>query len=154
MSIKKNMHFATMLEWRKCLQVQLLMLYELADYTREGLLAFEQCYWDYMRGVMEEKPQIKELIERFKADTGIHMDEVTLKGTAVTKMIKTIDAYCIQVGAVILWEAGEWEKKDVRQFVYKCWDYLRDYGQHYPQIVEMSNETGVDIKLKGKRRKI
>ena len=150
-TLKKNFDNAIMLEWRKVLQIEMLILYELADYTPQGLSEFADSFYSYLEDAIRHTKELDAMLEDFKKATGLHLDEVKLEGTAVTKAIKTTDALCIQIGAFILWYVGEWESREIRKFAYTCWDFLGDYSTIAPRIRIMERMTGIKVENRFKR---
>ena len=147
-ALDKNFNYAIKSTWRKCLQIELLILYEQAEYTPDGLEEFAACFQAYLKDANNNSSELSELIDQFENETNLHISEVKLSGTPIAKAIKTTQAICVQIGAIILWLVGSWHKEDVRQFVYQCWDSFNHYVELTPRISEMEAATGVKTKWK------
>lgn len=145
MSKRYNMDCAIRLEWRKCLEIMWLILYELADYNKKNLLDFKTHFWEYLSASQSKKGDLDEMLEQFEAETGLHFEEVKLHSDFIGNAQKTVDAICFRIGCCILWGVGDWQKKDVRDFAYKCWDYLNDYPETHKRIMKMKKDLKVKL---------
>lgn len=143
-----NNDYAIMIEWRKCLSLALLWLYECSDTDVKGLEEFVDLFSDYFDTAYANAEATEELDAKFKDFTGLDLSKVSLKGGTISKSIKLVQAITIRVSGVILKEVYGFSRKGLRDFVYGMWDYIKEYPGNSPRIRQMEKDTGLCVGLK------
>ena len=144
---RMNTDYAIMLEWRKCLRLALLWLYENSDTDSEGLCEFVDLFYDYFNAACNNSQATEELDKKFYEFTGLDLSKVSLKGGEISKSIKLVQAISIRVSGVILKEVYGFTKQGLRTFVYGMWDYLKEYPANETRLREMQMETGILVRF-------
>lgn len=143
---EQNTMNAVTYAWTASLEVMMLILYERADYTADGLRDFGELYKDYIDAICADEKSVRELEREFEDATGLHLDEAFKEEpNGVRQAIRTAKVLAIKIGGLILWKVAEWDKKAVREFVYACWDEIPHHADLVPRIRQMQKETKVYI---------
>jgi hypothetical protein len=143
-----NSDYAIMLEWRKCLRLAMLWMYEHFECTEQAFDEFIDMYSDYFDAAVANGDATDELDREFKEYTGIDLTKVHLEGGEISKSIKLVQAISIRVSGVILKEVYNMDRKTLRDFVYGMWDYINDYPHNSARLREFEETTGVIARLK------
>ena len=143
-----NIDYAIMMEWRKCLRLTLLWIYENLEYTDEAFDEFIDCYSQYFDAVVTDEEATDELDKEFEEYTGLNLSFSNLEGNEIAKCIKQTQAISIRVGGVILKEVYNMEKQTLLDFVDGMWEYLAEYPRNSARLAEMEKKVGISTRLK------
>ena len=142
-----NADYAIMFEWRKCLRLSLLWIYDNLDYTDEVFDEFIDCYSDYFNAVVRDEEATDKLDKEFAEYTGLDLSFSDLEGNEIARYVKQTQAISIRVSGIILKEVYNMDKQTLLDFVSGMWGYIAEYPHNSARIAEMEKERGIATRV-------